>query len=162
MRDPIFESIIPNYRKNVLEIVLVESRKKRKYFLPFSVFDGPKISSKNRFRSIRIDSELNRQAAEFVLDDGSKGDFHVDYVLYHCDPSYDWSPVNQLKKVLKGELEASRLSIRVIADALKTSPSQVMRLLQQNKASKQLTQLFQIAGLAGYTVEFKLKKRKAA
>ena len=37
-----------------------------------------------------------------------------------------------------------------------------MRLMQLNKASKQLTQLFQIAGLAGYTVEFELKKRKAA
>jgi hypothetical protein len=50
----------------------------------------------------------------------------------------------------------------VVADALNTSPSQVMRLLQENKISKQIAQLFRLAELAGYKIEFSLKKRKAA
>jgi len=162
MRNPLFKEIKPNYRKKVLEITLREGRKTKKYSLPFGVFADKKIHSKNRFASIAIDRELGRQAASFVLEDGSRGDFPADLVLYHCDPSYDWSPINQLKRALKDKLAASKLSIRVIADAVNTSPSQVVRLLQENKVSKQLVQLFQLAELAGYEIEFNLKKKKAA
>jgi hypothetical protein len=162
MRHPKFKEIKPNYRKNVLEITLLEGRKAKKYNLPFAAFLGKKIASKNRFLSITIDQELGKQAASFVLEDGSTGDFPADFVLYHCDPAYDWSPINQLKKALKDELDTAKLSIRVIADALNTSPSQVLRLLQENKASKQITQLFQLAELAGFQIEFNLKKKKAA
>ena len=162
MRNPKFREIKPNYRRNVLEIVLVEGRKAKKYHLPFSVFRDKKISSKNRFSSITIDRELGNQAASFVLEDGSKGDFPADLVLYYCDPTYDWSPINQLKRALKDKLGASKLSVRVLADALHTSPSQVVRLLQENRVSKQIAQLFQLAELAGYQIEFSLKKKKAA
>jgi hypothetical protein len=162
MRNPKFEEIKPNYRKKVLEIKLQEGRKTKKYSLPFAVLGDKKIHSKNRFTSIAIDPELGNQAASFVLEDGSKGDFPADLVLYHCDPSYDWSPINQLKRTLKDKLARSELSVRVIADALKTSPSQVGRLLQENKMSKQLLQLFRLAQLAGYEVQFNLKKKKAA
>jgi hypothetical protein len=64
--------------------------------------------------------------------------------------------------MLKDKIGASKLSVRVLADALKTSPSQVVRLLQENQASKQLLQLLRLAELAGYRVEFSLKKKKAA
>jgi hypothetical protein len=162
MRNPVFRDIRTNYRKHVLEITLREGRKAKNYYLPFAVFGNKRIHAKNRFASIEIDQELHGQAASFVLEDGTKGDFPADFVLYHCDPSYDWSPINQLKRALKDKLGASQLSVRVIADALKTSPSQVVRLLQENNASKHLVQLFRLAELAGYQVEFSLKKKQAA
>jgi hypothetical protein len=162
MRNPTFKKIKPNYQKNVLEITLVEGRKAKKYNLPFAVFRDKKISRKNRFSSITIDPELGNQAASFVLEDGSKGDFPADVVLYYCDPIYDWSPINQLKRALKDQLDKSKLSVRVVADAMNTSPSQVIRLLEENRASKQITQLFQLAELAGYQIKFHLKKKKAA
>jgi hypothetical protein len=162
MKNAVFKSIKPNYRKNVLEITLQEGRTARKYSLPFAAFGEKKIHSKNRFATIEIDRELAGQAASFVLEDGTKGDFPADLVLYHCDPSYDWSPINQLKRALKDKLSALQLSVRVIADALQTSPSQVVRLLEENKVSKQLVQLFRLAELAGYQVEFSLKKKTAA
>jgi len=162
MRNAVFKSIKPNYRKNVLEITLQEGRTARQYSLPFAAFGEKKIHSKNRFVRIEFDQELGNQAASFILEDGTKGDFPADFVLYHCDPSYDWSPINQLKRALKDKLGASQLSVRVIADALQTSPSQVVRLLEENKVSKQLVQLFRLAELAGYQVEFSLKKKKAA
>lgn len=162
MRNPKFKEIKPNYRKNALEITLQEAKKTRSYTLPFNVFKGVKISGKNRITSITIDRELSDQAASFVLEDGSKGNFPADFVLYYCDPTYHWSPVNQLKRALKDKISTSRLSVRVIADALDTSPSQVVRLLQENKVSKQIVQLFQLAELAGYQIEFSLKKKKAA
>ena len=96
------------------------------------------------------------------MEDGTRGNFPADFVLYHCDPTYDWAPVNQLKKALKDKIGASKLSVRVLADALKASPSQVVRLLKENKVSKQLLQLFKLAELAGYQAEFNLKKKKAA
>ena len=162
MRNPRFKKIKPNYRRNVLEIVLVEGRRAKKYNLPFAVFQNKTVGSKNRFASITIDRELGGQAASFVLEDGSKGDFPADLVLYYCDPSYDWSPINQLKRALKDKLGTANLSVRVLADALNTSPSQVVRLLQENRVSKQIAQLFRLAELAGYQVEFSLKKKKAA
>jgi hypothetical protein len=162
MRNPVFKEIHPNYRKHVLEITLKEGRTTKKYNLPFAVFGKKNIHSKNRVVSVVIDRELGNEAAAFVLEDGSKEDFPADFVLYHCDPSYDWSPINQLKRALKDKLGKSKLSVRVIADALNTSPSQVVRLLEENKVSKQLIQLFRLAELAGYQVEFNLKKKKAA
>ncbi len=153
MRTAKFKKITPNYRKKVLEITLQEGKRLRKFNLPFAVFRDKEIDAKNRFESIVIDSELNSQGVEFVLTDGSRGDFPSDFVLYYCDPSYRWSPLNQLKKALKEKIKTSRLSVRVLADALNTSPSQVMRLFEENKASRQLLQLFQIAELAGYQFE---------
>ena len=161
MRNPKFKSIRANYKKNVLEVVLQEGSKTTKYSLPFAVFRDHEISAANKFKEITIDSELRGQGAIFVLEDGSQGDFPADLVLYYCDSAYDWSPVNQLKKSLKDKLKASKLSTRVLADALNTSPAQVMRLLEENKVSKQLMQLFQLAELAGYHIELQLKKKSA-
>ncbi len=160
MRNPKFKEIRPNYQKNVLEVTLLEGRKSRTYNLPFAVFRNQKIGRKNRFSSITIDRELGNQGASFVLEDGSKGEFPADLVLYYCDPVYDWSPINQLKRALKDQLGKSKLSVRVIADALQTSLSQVMRLLDEHRASKQIAQLFRLAELAGYQIKFTLKKKK--
>jgi hypothetical protein len=162
MRNPKFKEIKPNYRKNVLEITLRDGKKIKSYSLPFAVFRDVKISSRNRFTSITIDRELGNQAVSFVLEDASKGEFPADLVLYYCDPTYHWSPLNQLKSALKDKISTSRLSVRVIADALDTSASQVARLLQENKASKHIVQLIRLAELAGYQIEFSLKKKRAA
>ena len=162
MRNPKFKAIKPNYRKNVLEITLQEGGKLTRYSLPFAVFKGKRISARNRFVSIDIDEELGRQGATFVTADGTHGDLPADLVLYYCDPTYDWSPINQLKRILRDKLDASKLSVRVLADALKTSPSQVVRLLDENRGSKQLLQLLKLAELAGYRITFTLKRKPAA
>ena len=162
MRNPKFKEIRPNYRKGLMEVTLLEGRKSARYKLPFSSIGAAKAHAQNRFAKIEIDEELNAQGASFVLEDGTKGSFPSDLVLYYCDPSYDWSPINQLKRSLKSKLGESRLSVRVLADALKTSPAQVVRLLEENRASKQLLQLFKLAELAGYQIEFRLKKKPAA
>ena len=162
MRNPKFRAIRPNYRKSVLEITLQEGTKQTRYNLPFAAFKGKRISARNRFVSIDIDEELDRQGATFVTTDGTRGDLPADLVLYYCDPTYDWSPINQLKRVLRDKLDASKLSVRVLADALRTSPSQVVRLLEENRESQQLLQLFKLAELAGYRVTFTLKRKPAA
>ncbi|MCB0407783.1 MAG: hypothetical protein KDD34_06230 [Bdellovibrionales bacterium] len=162
MRNLIFKDIQSNYRKRAFEVTLKEGRKTHQFVLPFTVFDNHKISIHNRVIKSEIDKELGSQGVNIELEDGSRFDFPADLVLYHCDPSYNWGPINQLKMALKDKLSDAQLSSRVVADALKTSPAQVFRLLEENKASKQLLQLFQLAELAGYEVEFRLKKKSHA
>lgn len=162
MRNPRFKQIKPNYRKRGLEVTLREGTKVKKYFLPFAALGKINASSRNRLASIFIDKELNDQGAFFTLEDGTQCSFPPDLVLYHCDPSYDWAPLNQIKRALKGKLGESKLSVRVLADALKTSPSQVVRLLEENRGSRHLLQLFRLAEMAGYRIEFRLKKKRAA
>jgi hypothetical protein len=162
MRNPKFRQITPNYRKRVLEIVLREGRILSRYNIPFAVFTGMKIGPNNRFASITIDADLAQQGATFVLEDGTRGDFPADFVLYYSDPTYQWSPTNQLKRALKSKISDSKLSLRVLADALNTSSAQVVRLLQENRASKQFLQLSKLAQIARYNIEIKLRKRPAA
>jgi hypothetical protein len=162
VRNPKFKNVKPNYRRSVLEITLQEGKKINRYNLPFAVFGKIQISAKNRFASVTIEKELNGQGASFVLEDGTRGDFPADFVLYYADPTYQWSPINQLKRALKSKLAAAKLSVRVLADALNTSPSQVVRLLEKDRASKQLLQLFQLAQMAGYEIEINLKKKRVA
>ena len=161
MRNPKFKEIKANYKKKALEIVLQEKGKAKHYLLPFSIFADKKISLENRFTEIEIDKELGSQGAKFILEDGSKGDFPADLVLYYCDPSYHWSPLNQIKQAIVDKVKKMPVSLRVMADALHTSPAQVRRLLNDTKLSKQWTQLFHLAGLAGYEIKFQLKKRAA-
>jgi len=161
VRNPRFKKIIPNYRKGVLEIMLQEGRKLNRYNLPFAIFSGINMGARNRFTSITIEKELGGQGASYVLEDGTRGDFPADLVLYYSDPTYQWSPINQLKRALKNKIADSNLSFRVLADALDTSPSQVVRLLEEDRASKQLLQLFKLAQVAGYDIEFTLKKKTA-
>ena len=154
-------SIIPNYRKKVLVICLQTGRNKKEYNLPFSAFKGMQIGVKNPFIKISIEKDLASQSASFILKNGKKGDFHADFVLYHCEPDYDWSPINQLKKTLKDRLNEANISIRLLAKALNTSPSQVERLLEVGKTSKQLLQLSKAAEIAGFHLDFTLKERRA-
>ncbi|MBI1862159.1 MAG: hypothetical protein HYR96_14690 [Deltaproteobacteria bacterium] len=163
MRNPKFRSILPNYKKSTLEITLLEGRKTKAYSLPFAVLKGGKrIGNTNRFTSLEIDKELGNQAVSYQLQDETRGDFPADFVCYYCDPTYDWSPLNQLKRALKGKIQSANLSIRVLADALHTSPSQVVRLFEENAGSKQMLQLLQLAELAGYHIEFTLRRKPAA
>ncbi len=87
--------------------------------------------------------------------DGQRGDFHADPALYYCDPDYEWRPLNQVRVTLKEALESARISIRVMADLLDTSPSQVVRLLEETKMPRQLERL---ASIAGYSLKVELKK----
>jgi hypothetical protein len=157
-----FKSAEPNYHRRTLDLTVAEGKKSKAYSLPFGVFTKLKIDRTNKFRDIRIDQTVGGHAISFVLEDGKRGDFPVDFVLYWCDPEYDLSPLNQLKRALKQNLDKAGLSLRVLADALETSPAQVVRLLEENRASKHILQLFKLAELSGYDIHFSIKKKRAA
>jgi hypothetical protein len=160
MRNPVFKSIEPNYKRKTLEIGLQEGRKTRRFSLPFAALPHA-IDTQNRFRRLEVDPDTANMGVEYELEDGSTGSFPSDFVLYYCDPAYDWSPLNQLKRALRQELQSNALSVRVIADALQTSPSQISRLLEEENVPKQFRQLVQLAYLVGKDVEIRLRERPA-
>lgn len=161
MRNPVFKTVKPHYKKRTLEITLQEGRKRQRYSLPLAVLPQP-INAQNPFTKLEIDPDTGGMGIEYELADGSSGSFPSDFVLYYCDPAYDWSPINLLKQSLKAEVRSRKISIRVLADALNTSPSQVVRILEEEAASKQLRQLTQLARLVGYDIEIRLREHKAA
>jgi hypothetical protein len=109
-----------------------------------------------------IDREINNQGAFFTLENRRQGSFPADLVLYHCDPSYDWSPLNQVRRKLQGKLGASKLAVRVVADAFQRSSSQVLKLLEEHRSSQHLGEVLRLADLAGYHIALRLKKKPAA
>lgn len=162
MKNPKFKEIKPNYRKLAFEIQLSQQGKVKDYLLPFSIFEKAHISPTNRVDSLLIDPETGRNGVFFTLANGHQESFPADLVLYYCEPNYAWSPLAQLKNALKLKVKEANLSVRTMADALKTSPAQVMRLFEEESASKQLHQLLKIAELAGYEVKLHLKKKSVA
>jgi len=109
-----------------------------------------------------IDRKLNDQGAFFTLEDGRKGSFPADVVLYYCDPAYDWSPLNQVRRKLQGKLGKSKLAVRVVADAFQKSSSEVLKLLEEHRGSQHLGEVLRLAELAGYRIGLKLKRKPAA
>src|SRR5437016_13054731 len=101
MKDPKFSRVKPNYRKNAFEIALRAGKQKKNYTLHFTVVD-PSPSMQNRVASLTIDKELRNTVVQFTLQGGAVGEFPSDFVLYHCEPSYDWSPVTQIQRRLNG------------------------------------------------------------
>ena len=63
----------------------------------------------------------------------------------------DWSPLNQVRRKLQGTLGGSKLAVRVVADAVQKSSSQVLKLLEEYRGSH-LGEVLRLADLAGYTV----------
>src|SRR5216683_2875898 len=145
MSDPKFKEIKPNYRKGALEVTLRKGRSLKTYTLPFTAFPEMKIGSRNRFVTITIDKELRNQGVFFTLEDGTEGSFPSDLILYYCEPTYDWFPLNQIERALKGRMGKSKLAVRVVADALSASASKVLRLLEENRGSRQLPQVLKLA-----------------
>ncbi|MFH1356996.1 MAG: hypothetical protein ABII18_07680 [bacterium] len=155
-----FHSVKANYHKNILEIDFIKGRQETSSQLPFSVFDDLKISARNKFKKIEIEEMTGRQSVVFTLEDGTGGDFALDFVLYYCDPEYAWSPINQIKRSIKAQMKTSKVSVRVLADSLNTSPSQIMRLLKENNISKQWQQLSKLAELVGLCLRINLDVKK--
>jgi hypothetical protein len=137
-----------------------EGKQKKAYTLPFALVD-PSPSMRNKVSFVAIDEELRNTVVQFALQDGATGEFPSDFVLSHCEPSYDWSPVSQIQRTLNGRLKA-KLSPRVVQDAFRMYPSETLRLLEGNVTSKFFPDIVRLAERAGYRIGFTIKKSPAA
>ena len=127
---------------------------KGSYILPFVKLS--KIpSSKNRITDIYVDKELGKEAVTFIMESGYEDSIHLDVFLdFNKDPGF-LKQIFLFKLTDKAQeaLEASKLTKNEVCRRLKTSPSQLSRLLDQTNSKKSVDKMLELLAVLGVSVE---------
>lgn len=132
------------------------------YDLPYAKLQVPP-SPEDRLAEVHPDDELGQEAFTYTLESGREGTVHIDQVLdYNRDPAY-LADLLLYRLTLEGEkrLEASGLGIRQLARRLKTSPSQVYRLLDTTNYKKSVRQMLALLHALDCEVDLVVRDRRA-
>jgi hypothetical protein len=107
-----------------------------------------------------VDSELAYLAVTYCLSSGKEGSVHLDAFLdYNRDP--DFLRNVALHKLTVDALKLVRnsgLSKHELIRRLKTSPSQLYRLLDTANYKKSVDEMLRLLAVLGYRVDMKLVK----
>ncbi len=148
-----------NQRKKTLDI----GTEKGLLSLPFSRLPL-KPSARDKLTAAYVDSELARRAVTYCLASGKEESVHLDAFLdYNRDPDFLRNAtlhklsVDALKLVAKSGLSKHELVRR-----LKTSPSQLYRLLDPANYKKSVDEMLRLLAVLGYRVDMKLVKEAMA
>jgi hypothetical protein len=120
------KSVVVNNRKKALEIETA----KGSLSLPFSKLQL-KPTTKDRIKVAYVDSELANNAVTYALESGKEDSVHLDAFLdYNRDPEFmrELTLHNLTVEALR-LLKTAGLSKQELIRRLKTSPSQLYRLL---------------------------------
>ncbi|MGE4233505.1 MAG: hypothetical protein AB7F43_09270 [Bacteriovoracia bacterium] len=150
--------VTTNNRKKCFEI----ETPKGCFSLPFSKLTL-KPSAKDKIQSVCIDSELGNQAITYVLESGKEDSIHMDAFLdYNRDPDFmrDLTLHKLTVEAIK-LFEKSGLSKHELIRRLKTSPSQLYRLLDPANYKKSMDEMLRLLTVLGYRVDLKLVKDAA-
>lgn len=153
------KSVHSNNYKKCLEISI---SKNVQYHLPFSQLRLIP-TNENKIENIYIDEELGHQAVTYLLNSGEEGSVHLDAFLdYNQDPDFmkKLELYNLTLKTLK-LIEISQLSKREIARKLKTSLSQLYRLLDTANSRKSIDQMFRLICVLNAKPQLIIKTEKA-
>lgn len=147
-----------NARKKALEI----DTEKGTLCLPFSKLDL-RPTPKNRIKEIYIDPELGNRGVTYVLESDDEDSIHLDAFLdYNRDPDFlRQLTLHKLSIEASRLMEGSGLSKHEIIRRMKTSPSQLYRLLDPANYQKSVDQMLRLIAVLGYRVEVSLKKEAA-
>lgn len=113
----------------------------------------------NRIARVYVDPELGEEAFTYVLESGSEDSIHLDEVLkYNQDPDY-LRDLLLYKLTLEAQqrIAESGLSKREIIRRLRTSASQLYRLLDQTNYRKSVGQMLTLLHVLGCDVEVTVK-----
>ena len=131
------------------------------YEYPYAKVDPPP-TPEDPLDRVYVDPELANDGFTYLLRSGEIGALHVDNVLsYHDDPSIkgDWA-LHKLTIRVGKLVEASGLSKREICRRLRTSASQLARLLDPANHDKSMRQLLALLHLLGYEVKFEVRRKE--
>jgi hypothetical protein len=150
------QSVVTNNRKRLFEI----QTRRETYVFPYTKVT-PTPSAENRIVEVYVDAEIGREGFTYRLASGAEGSVHIDAVLeYNEDPSYMAElTLYRLTLEAKERFEDSGLSAREVSRLLKTSPTQLYRLLEPTNYSKSLKQLVSLLYLLGAEVEVEVRNR---
>src|SRR5690606_17352742 len=115
-----------------------------------------KPSLKNAIVEVYVDKELASSAVTYVLASGDEASVHVDAFLdYNKDPDFLRNAVlHQLTLESVKLMEKSHLSKQEVIRRLKTSPSQLYRLLDPANYKKSIDEMLRLVAVLGYRVEW--------
>jgi len=153
-------SVSFNNRKNEFSLL---TRSGVEYSIPYSKIE-PRSNSDNRVVEVFVDKEFGSEAFTFGLKSGEEGTVHIEQVLeYNEDPKYlaDLLTYKLSIEALK-LIEDSELSRRQVAKRLKTSVTQLYRLLDPTNTQKSMKQLVALLHILNCDVDLVVKKRAAA
>ncbi len=148
-----------NSRKKTLEIGIFKGT----LSLPFSRL-RLKPSAKDKIKTAYVDSELGYRAVTYILSSGREGSVHLDAFLdYNQDPGFlrDMA-LHQLTLEALGLLKHAGLSKHEVIRQLKTSPSQLYRLLDPANYKKSVDEMLRLLAVLGYRVDMKVVTKEAA
>jgi hypothetical protein len=109
------------------------------------------------------DKELGREAFAYVLQSGKKGTIHLEQVLeFNRDPNYLRDLLlYRLTLEAQKRIAESPLSKREIVRRLRTSATQLYRLLDQTNYKKSVDQLVSLLQLLECDVDVVVRKKSA-
>ena len=153
------KSVHANNYKKCLEIKV---SKNIQYDLPFSQLRLIP-TQENKIENIYIDEELGNQAITYQLKSGKEDTVHLDAFLdYNQDPDFmKKSELYHLTLKTLKLLETVPLSKREIARKLKTSLSQLYRLLDTANSKKSIDQMFRLICVLNAKPQLIIKSEKA-
>jgi hypothetical protein len=128
--------------------------------LPYAKAD-PVPSREDGVARVFVDPELGGEGFTYVLQSGREGTVHVEQVLeYNRDPGYLRDALlYRLTIEAQGRIAASPLSKREIARRLRTSATQLYRLLDQTNHRKSLDQLLSLLHVLECEVDLVVRAR---
>jgi hypothetical protein len=129
---------------------------------PYAKVD-PAPSEADRVAAVHVDEELGREGFTYRLESGAEGTVHIDQVLdYHQDPGY-MADLLLYKLTVEAQkrLDRSGIGIRQLARRLRTSPSQLYRLLDTTNYRKSVRQILSLLHALDCEVDLVVRDREA-
>lgn len=147
-----------NNRKKSLEI----ETQKGVFSLPYSRL-SLKPTSKDKIISAFIDKELGQEALTYILASGKEDSIHLDAFLdYNQDPDFIRQiTLHKLTTQALTLIKKSDVSRHEITRRLKTSPSQLYRLLDPSNYKKSMGEMIKLLYVLGCHIEFNITKKVA-
>lgn len=152
------QKVAINQRKKAFEV----ETSKGSLSLPFSKLKL-KPSTKDRIKTVYVDAELGNRAITYALASGKEDSLHLDAFLdYNRDPDFMRNAtLHDLTVRAVQLLRESGLSKHELIRRLKTSPSQLYRLLDTSNYRKSVDGMLRLLSALGYRLDVKLVKEAA-
>ncbi|MGH7555995.1 MAG: hypothetical protein ACREMQ_23580 [Longimicrobiales bacterium] len=143
-------SVQANNRRKVFEVRVG----RRVLTFPYAKA-APRPTSGDPILELYVDAELGREGFTYVLADGREGSVHVDDVLeYNSDPGYLRDLLlYRLTLEAQDHIGTCGLSRREISRRLRTSPTQLYRLLDQTNYRKSVDRVLELLHVLGCDVD---------
>lgn len=152
-------SVMWNNRKKAFQV----KSSKGTMWLPYSKIEV-RPSSNDSVARVFVDKELGSEGFSYVLTSGKEGTVHSEQVLeYNRDPSFRRDALlYKLTIEAQKRIKKSPLSTREIIRRLRTSATQLYRLLDQTNYRKSVDQLLSLLHVLDCDVDLLVKSKSSS